>query len=220
MKTLSRADYQPPPATDFVLIDYLDSATFDPSSGYYHPEMRTVDGRIVPSSDRLLHDFLRRASWQTDCRDELTLLAQGRRRSEPAFSNPGNVFEMGTHTRLVSINKSGDLLSQRQSLEVRLAWRFEGEREVFPWMLVRLTHEQSGRSLVLTRGLCAPEASDGTCTETWQITSTRGLPAGDYLAEAIFIDNSKRAWFEATGGGGTEATLLTRPVPLGRIKVE
>jgi uncharacterized membrane protein len=220
LKTLSRADYQPPPATDFVLIDYLDSATFDPSSGYYHPEMRTVDGRVVPSSDRLLHDFLRRASWQTDCRDELTLLAQGRKRNEPAFSNPGKVFEMGTHTRLVSINKSGDLLSQRQSLEVRLAWTFEGEREVFPWMLVRLTHDQSGRSLVLTRGLCAPEASDGTCTETWHITSTRGLPAGDYLAEAIFIDNSKRAWFEATGGGGTEATLLTSPVPLGRIKVE
>jgi hypothetical protein len=50
--------------------------------------------------------------------------------------------------------------------------------------------------------------------------SIRDLPAGDYLAEAIFIDNSKRAWFEATGGGGTGATLLTRPVPLGRIKVE
>jgi hypothetical protein len=121
---------------------------------------------------------------------------------------------------LVSIEKSGDLLSQSQSLEVRLAWTFEGEREVFPWMLVRLTNDQSGRSVVLTRGLCAPAASSGTYTETWQITSTRGLPAGDYVAEAIFIDNSKRAWFEATGGGGAEATLMTRPIPLGRIKVQ
>src|SRR5438132_2383436 len=59
LKTLSRASYQPPPPTDFVLVDYLDSATFDPRAGYYHPTMKTADGRIIPSSDRLLHEFLK-----------------------------------------------------------------------------------------------------------------------------------------------------------------
>src|SRR5207237_10278696 len=74
LKTLSRSSYEPPSATDFVLIDYHDSATFDPGAGFYHPTMKTVDGRIVPSSDRLLHDFLKNAAWTADEQDELTLL--------------------------------------------------------------------------------------------------------------------------------------------------
>jgi uncharacterized membrane protein len=74
LKTLSRSSYEPPAPTDFVLIDYRDSATFDPSAGFYHPTMKTVDGRIIPSSDRLLHDFLKRNTWTTESQDELTLL--------------------------------------------------------------------------------------------------------------------------------------------------
>src|SRR4029077_15205246 len=58
LKTLSRERYEPPPPTDFVVIDYNDSATFDATAGYYHPTMKTVDGSIVPSSDQLLRDFL------------------------------------------------------------------------------------------------------------------------------------------------------------------
>src|SRR6476646_6638084 len=74
LKTLSRSLYEPPPPTDFVLIDYRDSATFDPSAGFYHPTMKTVDGRIIPPSDRLLHDFLKRTTWTAEPQDELTLL--------------------------------------------------------------------------------------------------------------------------------------------------
>src|SRR5213082_20549 len=74
LKTLGRSSYQPPSPTDFVLIDYSDSATFDPGAGFYHPTMKTVDGRIIPSSDRLLHDFLKKAAWTADEQDELTLL--------------------------------------------------------------------------------------------------------------------------------------------------
>src|SRR5438046_2617942 len=55
LKTLSRSSYEPPSSTDFVLIDYRDSATFDPGAGFYHPTMNTVYGRIMPSSDRLPH---------------------------------------------------------------------------------------------------------------------------------------------------------------------
>src|SRR5664279_255498 len=74
LKTLSRSAYSPPPPTDFVLIDYDDSATFDAVSGYYHPAMKTVDGRVIPSSDRLLHEFLRRCSWTVLATNELTVL--------------------------------------------------------------------------------------------------------------------------------------------------
>src|SRR5207253_11507334 len=74
LKTLSRSSYEPPSSTDFVLIDYRDAATFDPGAGFYHPTMKTVDSRIIPSSDRLLHDFLKKAAWTADEQDELTLL--------------------------------------------------------------------------------------------------------------------------------------------------
>ena len=76
LKTLSHERYQPPTPTDFVLIDYDDSATFDRSAGYYHPQMRTADGEIVPSSDQLLHDFLGQAHWAAKSINHLTLLRQ------------------------------------------------------------------------------------------------------------------------------------------------
>ena len=41
LQTLSHAAYEPPPPTDYVLIDYNDAATFDASAGYYHPAMQT-----------------------------------------------------------------------------------------------------------------------------------------------------------------------------------
>jgi uncharacterized membrane protein len=261
LKTLSRASYQPPPPTDFVLIDYLDSATFDPGAGYYHPTMKTADGRIIPSSDRLLHDFLKRSRWTVNSRDELTLLTQttaantsstggassgeptrvpgvaasgsgestarrgarsapeAPRRRPPSISSARSIVEMGTHTELISIDKTADVLGKEQPIEIRLSWRFKAERDVFPWMLLGFLRE--GKNVaVVTKGLCAPEADKGLYTERWHITSPRGLAAGDYSVEALFIDNSKRAWFEATGGGEAEATFLTPPVPLGRINVQ
>src|SRR5205085_2004452 len=86
LKTLSRSAYEPPPPTDFVLIDYDDSATFDPGAGYYHPAMRTVDNRVIPSSDQLLHDFLKRSSWTVASSNELALFRNGA--SAPETSAP------------------------------------------------------------------------------------------------------------------------------------
>ena len=74
LKTLSRERYQPPPPTDFVLIDYNDSATFDKDAGYYHPQMRTRDGDIVPSSDQLLQEFLSQAKWEEQSANGIVLL--------------------------------------------------------------------------------------------------------------------------------------------------
>ena len=224
LKTLSRKSYEPPPPTDFVLIDYLDTSTFDPGAGYYHPTMKTGQGRIIPSSDRLLHDFLKRGRWIVDARDELTLLKRNDRAmvsgpGSPASETPTSIFEIGGHTQLMRINKNGDVLSKMQPTEIDLNWNFQGERDVFPWMLLGFLRE--GKNVaVVTKGLCAPEADKGPYTERWHITPPRSLAAGDYSVEALFMDNSKRTWFEATGGGEAEATFLTAPVPLGRIKVQ
>src|SRR5438132_12220209 len=127
LKTLSRSSYRSPSPPDFVLIDYRESATFDPGAGFYQPTMKTVDGRIIPSSDRLLHDFLKRAAWSADEQDELTLLRNlgspvTGEQSSPADDEPG-VFSIGG-TRLISIGTTGEVVSRSHPLEVRLRWKF------------------------------------------------------------------------------------------------
>ena len=219
LKTLSRSLYEPPPPTDFVLIDYRDSATFDPSAGFYHPTMKTVDGRIVPSSDRLLHDFLKRTTWTAESQDELTLLrntegATTSLTSKESFSDEPPVFAIGA-TQLVAIETGNKTISRPQLFEIHLRWKFQGERDVFPWMLLRLSCDQ--KSTLFVKGLCAAEVGEGTHLENWTITTT-GLSAGDYVLEAIFLDNSKQAWSE-TISRGQSSNLLAPPFALGHLKV-
>ena len=223
LKTLGRSSYQPPSATDFVLIDYRDSATFDPGAGFYHPIMKTVEDRIIPSSDRLLHDFLKGAVWTADEQDELTLLQNLGNRKTPVGEqslpdNKAGVFSIGA-TQLISIATVGEVVSRSRPLEIRLRWKFQGQRNVFPWMLLKLSREKTKVAL-LVKGLCAPEATEGIYMETWRVVTAEHLLPGDYFLEAIFVDNSKRAWFETTGSGGSGSALLSAPVSLGHIKVE
>lgn len=220
LKTLSRERYEPPAPTDIVFIDYDDSATFDAIAGYYHPTMQTTGGAIVPSSDQLLHDFLKRAVWQVQAENELALF-RSRAGDEIAAAGAPNgppVFTVGSDTQLWSEHASGLIISQAQPLEIELRWSFlTNDRPVYPWMLLRLT--AAGRSVFITKGLCAPEALAGAHSELWRVTDTAGLPPGDYNAEAIFLDNTKRAWLEAHGGGDWRSAVLGAPVPLGILTV-
>lgn len=224
LKTLSRASYELPPPTDFVLIDYGDATTFDPVSGYYHPAMQTVDGRIIPSSDRLLHDFLKRSQWIVNARDELTLLRRSDRVVQTglgAVATGGETgLEIASHTILVGIHRVGEETSNNQPLVIRLQWKFDGEREVFPWMFLRLRRPGQTHETILPKGLCAPEASAGSYEEIWHLTAGQRLPAGDYAMEAIFVDNSKRAWLDAKGQANQRPNLLSNPIPLGSIKLQ
>ena len=70
------------------------------------------------------------------------------------------------------------------------------------------------------KGLCAPEATEGIYAETWRVMTAERLLPGDYSLEALFVDNSKRAWFETNRSGGGESSLLSAPVSLAHIKVE
>jgi uncharacterized membrane protein len=221
LKTLSRSVFEPPPPPEFVLIDYGDSSTFDASSGYYHPTMKMTDGRIIPSSDQRLHDFLKQCPWVSYSFDELTLLQQRERPIDYGSLRPtaGYVANLSGHTQLISITKSGDTASADGSLEIQMTWNLEPERDVFPWMFLRLTRYGDEKHAVLIRGLCAPEASAGTYSETWHITSLGKLPEGDYSLEAIFVDNTKRVWNEMTGIKSLQSTLLSPPIPLGNLRV-
>jgi uncharacterized membrane protein len=220
LKTLSRSSYESPPPTDFVLIDYRDTATFDPSAGFYHPTMKTVDGRIIPSSDRLLHDFLKRTTWTAKSQDELTLLrntggAATTLTSKESLADETPVFAVGA-TQLLAIETVDKTVSSPQPLQVRLRWKFQGERDVFPWMLLRLVRDQESRLFV--KGLCAPEIAEGNHLENWTFTTTQ-LSPGDYVLEALFLDNTRHAWSQNIGRR-QPSSLLAPPVSLGRLKVE
>ncbi len=219
LKTLSRSTYDPPPPTDFVLIDYDDSATFDAVAGYYHPTMKTVDGRVIPSSDRLLHEFLKRCPWVVSSSSELTLLRQNKSAQAqiPAAESPREIVEMGTGTTLTSITKSGDQLPE-QPLEIRLSWNFQSPREVFPWMFLKLTSRDRRNVILISKGLCAPEAASGPYQESWRIAPSDRIPEGDYGVEALFVDNTRRVW-AAKSKSDPQSILLSAPVALGELRV-
>jgi hypothetical protein len=216
LKTLSRSSYEPPPPTAFVLIDYADTATFDAFSGYYHPAMKTVDGRIISSSDRLLHDFLKRSSWESVAVDELTLLRKVSSRDAQDIVNGHPIATFGSQTKLLSIKLSAAVLSNRQPLQIQTDWRFDGERDVFPWMFLRLTRPQYD-PVTISRGLCAPEVSGTSHREIWSVQNTTRLEEGNYTAEAIFVDNTKRSM--PSRAGGTQPAPPTTTIPLGQIRI-
>jgi len=220
LKTLSRSAYSPPSPTDFVLIDYEDSATFDAVAGYYHPAMKTIDGRVIPSSDRLLHEFLQRCAWTARASDELTLLQQ----RQPAETLPSSSFSsgdtvvLGTGTTLTGITKSADELTG-EGIEIKMSWDFQEPREVFPWMFLKLTPRDHRNEIIISRGLCAPEATSGPYQESWHISASERIPEGDYGVEAFFVDNSKRVWAAKSGQPDAQPPLLSPPVPLGELRV-
>jgi uncharacterized membrane protein len=220
LKTLGHSIYSPPPPTDFVLIDYDDSATFDAVAGYYHPAMKTVDGRVIPSSDQLLHEFLRRCSWTVRASDELTLLRQGIAAKELPSSAPNavEVVELTKGSTLTGITKSADELTE-QGLELRMSWNFQEPREVFPWMFLKLTPHDHQKEVIISRGLCAPEATQGPYQESWRITLSKQISEGDYGVEVFFVDNAKRAWAAKPGQSDAKAPLLSPLVSLGELKV-
>ena len=219
LKTLSQSTYEPPPPTDFVLIDYQDSATFDASAGYYHPAMKTVDGRVIPSSDQLLHNFLKRSSWIAECKDELTLLRRGEEPASTAATNSAAIAQLGAHTSLLSITKSSGTLSDGNPIEIKTEWNFDGARDVFPWLELVATPSDGDGRLILTRGLCAPQAGRGSYAETWIVTLPDAMLPGDYLLEALFFDNTKRAWANASGHNQDPSTLLGPPLALGHVRI-
>jgi uncharacterized membrane protein len=220
LKTLSRSTYEAPPPTDFVLIDYDDSATFDAEAGYYHPAMKTVDARVIPSSDQLLHQFLRRASWTASSSNELTLLRQGKPATDvpPVNLASGPIAQIGTGTSLISIAKSGDELTE-QGLEVKMNWTFEDPRDVFPWMFLKLTSQNQGYAIIISKGLSVPEATSGAYQESWHITPSERIPEGDYGVEAFFVDNTKRVWAATSGQRNAPTPLLAPAISLGALKV-
>jgi hypothetical protein len=86
-------------------------------------------------------------------------------------------------------------------------------------MFLKLTPRDQRNAIILSRGLCAPEATNGSYQETWHISPSERIPEGDYGVEAFFVDNAKRVWAAKSGQPDAQGTLLSPPVPLGELKV-
>jgi uncharacterized membrane protein len=202
LNTLSRARYQPPAPPDCVLIDYADTATFDPAAGFYHPTMRTVAGEIVPSSDQLLHEFLRTSTWRATSVNTVTLLQQAPH-EEPREIDEATDIPLDATTTLRSLTwqgRQGAVRLKRESARtfasnpdagetatLRLVWAFAGERKTFPWLTLLLKGE--GGEFLLSKGLCAIEASEST-VENWHILAPPSIPVGRFRVRAFFTDRA------------------------------
>ena len=194
LKTLSRQRYEPPPSADFVFIDYDDTATFDAGAGYYHPQWRGRDGTVVPSSDRLLHEFLRREQWNIESENALTLFRRDVRTASEIPGAPARapVFTIGNHTTLVSLRPRARTSFINQPAELELEWSFGEDRPVIPWMHLRLTGK--GQRVSINKGLCSPQAGSGIVSEQWRFILPAGFIPDEYMVEALFSDNSGHGW--------------------------
>ncbi|MFL6530250.1 MAG: DUF2079 domain-containing protein [Chthoniobacterales bacterium] len=220
LKTLSREAFTRPAPTEFVLIDYAESATFDVSAGFYHPAMRAIDGRVIPSSDRLLHEFLRGVSWESLSRNELTLLK--RRDSAdaappPHISAAASVIAPGNN--LLTIDSAPGSVARGESFAVTTTWELEEQRKVFPWMLLRLLRGDGRVATTWSLGLCAPEARGGVYAQRWEVTATATLPVGEYRLDAVFLDAATSGWQPAQETAPDQVSLLAAPIHVGYLSV-
>jgi hypothetical protein len=72
--------------------------------------------------------------------------------------------------------------------------------------------------ILISKGLCAPEATAGVHQESWRLTP-RQIPEGRYAIEALFVDNAKRIWAARSGQQDAQTPLLAPAIPLGELNV-
>ena len=76
-------------------------------------------------------------------------------------------------------------------------WRFSGERQAVPWMMITLVPvEGGGEGIRIHRGLCAPEGwnDGGIWTDRWTVSIPPSLAHRACRVEVVFFDNSKLRW--------------------------
>jgi hypothetical protein len=186
LKTLSVAAYTPPPPGDVVVIDYGDTLTFNTFAGYYHPWSHVDATHSIPSSDRLLNDYLRQAQWHTQSRNAVAVLRRGAV-ALPAL--PGTPLKIDDKTTLESLQVTKRLPGAWQ---IQMTWNFVGERRRFPWMVLVLSDGK--RLYPILKGICAPAAGEGRYTEEWNVVFPNWMHPGYHAVFAEFYDGNEAAW--------------------------
>ena len=209
LKTLSKEPYAPP-LTNVVVIDYGDTNTFSTVAGFYHPRSRVDAERFVPSSDRLLHEYLRQQPWRVQARNDFAVYARGE--PPPPFepNTPPVPFDAQTTLLNIQIPRIWP-----GAMRLRFAWEFGPERERFPWLMLVLSDGQHLYSL--PKGACAPEAGAGKFYEDWTVAFPSSLPAGNYVMFALFYDGNEAAWSKKLPP--QEMAFVMKKIELGRYQI-
>jgi hypothetical protein len=185
LKTLSRAEYVPPPPTDEVLVDVADSATFDTGAGYYHPVMKTADGRIIPESEQLLESFLRNASWGPHARNEVTLFRrEAKAPQRPPITGVGRPLD--DHHRLVWASL---VTTAEGEKAIGFSYEVEPDRKIIPWVRLYLIAPDQQRYSIAKGPIALGKPAGQVLRESWAIRPPSYIPKGKYQAWLLFYDN-------------------------------
>ncbi|MCX6976513.1 MAG: DUF2079 domain-containing protein [Verrucomicrobia bacterium] len=210
LQTLSTTLYTPPLATDFVVVDYADPFTFSTVAGYYHPQMRTNHSAVVESSDRLLHEYLRSASWKVRSLNSLTIFTKGHPAPIPLQNADPLVFD--STTTLQSIEQIRD---EPTLIQLRFGWKFTGERQRFPWGMLVLSNGQHLYPII--KGAASPQIAEGEAGEDWTCVFPSHLPHGDYSLFLLFFDHNQAAWESKLPPN--DPTFTQHKIPLGNHRI-
>src|SRR4029077_11294435 len=87
-----------------------------------------------------------------------------------ADQNENDVFAIGgNNLRHIRVGEVGDDASPRRNypLVVLMDWIVDQHRDVFPWLILRLTSTDQREIKTFTKGLCAVEVMAGPTEERW-----------------------------------------------------
>jgi hypothetical protein len=182
LQTLGRKRFVPKP-TDHALVDYADISTFSSDAGTHHRRMKTVTGEIVPSSDELMHRWLKDsglspASVRNSCAHFHRVQTSG------SALSAGTSRRLDEKTQLVSIVPgvtAGDDL-----LRWNITWEFAADRTFIPWMKLWLRGANGDNHFIL-KGAAFPGAELGQFVETWTVQRPNIAP-GKYTGVLMIFD--------------------------------
>ena len=209
LKTLSRADYAPPPVTDVVFVDAADRITFDSFSGRHHPAMKTTDGRVIPDSEQLLDTFLAKATWRSLSINEATiLLREVNPRDEQPATGGGTAWD--DHHRLVSVNTVPPV--KKDAALILATYELAPNRQMAPWLRLYL-QAADGSMYSITKGpIALGKPVERYVTDDWALRPPSSIPSGRYKALLLFYDAHERFFTE-------KARFEKRAFDLGEISI-
>ena len=184
LNTLSRIDYKPPAATDAVIVDTADRATFDPAAGFFHPKMGTTDNRVIPASDLLLHQFMRQAEWRTVARNEFTIFLKGTPPA-PAQTFRGAGRQLDEHHALIACEPMPPLAGD--AMLFALSWELKAGRQSLLSTSLFLLAED-GQRYQIGKGPIALGVESGRFTEAWAVRPPPAVRPGKYRGVLLVHD--------------------------------
>ncbi|MEO6785998.1 MAG: DUF2079 domain-containing protein [Chthoniobacteraceae bacterium] len=183
LNTLSRTEYKPPAVTDVLIMDTADRATFDVAAGFFHPQMRTVDGRVIPASDLLLHQFMSQQQWHPIARNEFAIFLKGAAQTAKSYQGEGR--KLDDYNSLVAFQGMPPLAGD--SMLFGISWELKPGRQSLLAASLYLRAED-GRLFLIGKGPIAPGVESGRYTEAWSVRQPPSVPPGKYRGILLIYD--------------------------------